>query len=190
MEYARFDGRSIVCSSSAYMGRKLTYRSRGCPVCDDDGRCYWLRSKSGIEGCRSGADVQSGGVSDVFRVGSGTTDCTLRSTQTDFMYVHCDTAKHVLIYRFYLNETSVSQCNPVEVYWDATAVSPVRVIGVIPQGQIFEFSSIGAATSMSKSHPAGEELTKQPGLQISLLVPRSSLPHSILDRMEMAVHQP
>jgi hypothetical protein len=82
------------------------------------------------------------------------------------MYVDCNSVKHVLIYRFYLNETSVSQCNPVEVYWDATAVSPVRVIGVIPQGQIFEFSSIGAATSMSMSHLSGEELTKQPGTRI------------------------
>jgi hypothetical protein len=98
--------------------------------------------------------------------------------------------KHVLIYRFYLNETSVSQCNPVEVYWDATAVSPVRVIGVIPQGQIFEFSSIGAATSMSKSHPSGEELTKQPGIQTSLLVPLLYSPHSILDPLEMEVPQP
>jgi hypothetical protein len=175
---------------SQFNGWRLTHRSRGCPICDDDGRCYWLGSKSAVEGCRSGADVQSGGVSDVFRVGSGSTDCTLRSTQTDFMYVHRHTAKHVLIYRFYLNETSVSQCNPVEVYWDATAVSPVRVIGVIPQGQIFEFSSIGAATSMSKSHPAGEELTKQPGIQISLLVPRLSSPHSILDPLEMEVPQP
>jgi hypothetical protein len=106
------------------------------------------------------------------------------------MYVNRNAVKHVLTKRFYLNETSVSQCNPVEVYWDATAVSPVRVIGVIPQGQIFEFSSIGAATSMSKSHPAGEELTKQPGIRISLLVPRSFSPHSILDHMEMEVHQP
>jgi hypothetical protein len=47
-----------------------------------------------------------------------------------------------------LNETSVAQCEPVEVYWDETAVAPVRVIGVIPQGQIFAFSSIGEAASM------------------------------------------
>jgi len=62
--------------------------------------------------------------------------------------------------RFYLNETSVSQCNPVEVYWDATAVSPVRVLGVIPQGQIFEFSSIGEATSMGMCTSTSGQLTK------------------------------
>jgi len=56
-----------------------------------------------------------------------------------------------LMNRFYLNETSVSQCEPVEVYWDESAVSPVRVLGVIPQGQIFEFSSIGEAASMGMS---------------------------------------
>ena len=53
--------------------------------------------------------------------------------------------------RFYLNETSVNQCDPVEVYWDETAVAPVRILGVIPQGQVFEFSSIGEATSMGQS---------------------------------------
>jgi hypothetical protein len=106
------------------------------------------------------------------------------------MYVNCNTVKHVLIYRFYLNETSVSQCNPVEVYWDATAVSPVRVLGVIPQGQIFEFSSIGEATSMGMSHPSREELTKQSGTPISPLVPRSFSLLLILDHMGTEVHQP
>jgi len=74
---------------------ELTYRSRGCPVCDDDGRCYWFGSKSAVYADLYGANVQSGGVSDVFRVGSGTTDCTLRSTQTDFMYVHSHVVEHI-----------------------------------------------------------------------------------------------
>lgn len=45
------------------------------------------------------------------------------------------------IQRFALNETSVSQCQPVLVYWGETAVAPVRILGVIPHGQVFEITS-------------------------------------------------
>jgi len=66
------------------------------------------------------------------------------------MYVLSRAREGELTIRFYLNETSVNQCDPVEVYWDETAVAPVRILGVIPQGQIFEFSSVGEATSLGK----------------------------------------
>ena len=52
--------------------------------------------------------------------------------------------------RFQLNETSVSQCDPVEISWDTSATPPVRILGVIPQGQVFEFSSVGEANSLSQ----------------------------------------
>lgn len=66
------------------------------------------------------------------------------------MYVSHVLKEEELTIRFYLNETSVNQCDPVEVYWDETAVAPVRILGVIPQGQIFEFSSVGEAASLGK----------------------------------------
>lgn len=50
--------------------------------------------------------------------------------------------------RFYLNETSVTQCRPVQIYWDDSAVAPVTILGVIPQGQIFQFSSSRGSNSL------------------------------------------
>lgn len=41
----------------------------------------------------------------------------------------------------------MQQCDPVEVYWDDTATAPVTILGVIPQGQPFQFASTGSATS-------------------------------------------
>lgn len=43
----------------------------------------------------------------------------------------------------------MSQCDPVEISWDTSATPPVRILGVIPQGQVFEFSSVGEANSLS-----------------------------------------
>ncbi|WVQ75517.1 hypothetical protein IAR50_005142 [Cryptococcus sp. DSM 104548] len=79
----------------------------------------------------------TGGISELFNVTSATSksSCDLRSEETDFL--------------FYLNETSLTQCQGVEVYWDDSAVSPVSIIGAIPGGQVFQLvSSDEKTTSM------------------------------------------
>ena len=35
------------------------------------------------------------------------------------------------------------------MYWDDTAVKPVTILGVIPQGQPFQFESAGGATALT-----------------------------------------
>ncbi|ORY24772.1 hypothetical protein BCR39DRAFT_581463 [Naematelia encephala] len=80
--------------------------------------------------------LQGGGVSTLATVqsSSNASACSLRSTQTDFL--------------FYLNETSLNQCGAVEIYWDNTATAPVTILGVIPGGQIFQLWSNGGGTSL------------------------------------------
>ncbi|WWD21140.1 hypothetical protein CI109_105621 [Kwoniella shandongensis] len=81
-----------------------------------------------------GTGTGTGGVSPLYTVGSGTTSsCSLRTTDTDFL--------------FYLNQTSVTQCAPVEIYWDQSAVTPVSIIGAIPGGQAFQLVSTNSKTS-------------------------------------------
>lgn len=83
-----------------------------------------------------GSGTGTGGVSPLNKVsGTYSSSCTLRSTSTDFL--------------FYLNETSLTQCEPVDIYWDASAVSPVSILGAIPGGQVFQLVSTDkAATSL------------------------------------------
>ncbi|TYJ53679.1 hypothetical protein B9479_005705 [Cryptococcus floricola] len=79
----------------------------------------------------------TGGVSELFNISSASSksSCDMRSEETDFL--------------FYLNETSLTQCQGVEVYWDDSAVSPVSIIGAIPGGQVFQLvSSDEKTTSM------------------------------------------
>ncbi|RXK37872.1 hypothetical protein M231_04870 [Tremella mesenterica] len=72
------------------------------------------------------SDRQSGGLSPLYTVANAAgSSCDLRSTAADF--------------EFYLNETSVNQCENVQIYWDKSAVAPVRIIGAIPGGQVFQF---------------------------------------------------
>ncbi|WVF65573.1 hypothetical protein IAT40_000303 [Kwoniella sp. CBS 6097] len=78
------------------------------------------------------AGTGTGGVSTLFTVGANTTSCTLRRESADF--------------QFYLNETSLTQCDTIDIYWDATAFSPVTVLGVIPGGQVFQLVSANANT--------------------------------------------
>ncbi|KAL7421420.1 hypothetical protein Q5752_004306 [Cryptotrichosporon argae] len=76
----------------------------------------------------------AGGVSDVYKVSNSSASCSMRSTTTNW--------------EFYLNETSVTQCQPVEVYWDTTAVAPVTIIGVIPHGQAFVLEGQSSSSSL------------------------------------------
>ncbi|WVR09085.1 hypothetical protein IAU60_006146 [Kwoniella sp. DSM 27419] len=80
-----------------------------------------------------GTGTGTGGVSPLYKVtGTQSANCQLRSTHTDFM--------------FYLNETALTQCNPVNMYWDNTATSPVAIIGAIPGGQVFQLVSANSVT--------------------------------------------
>ncbi|WVQ93245.1 hypothetical protein IAU59_000310 [Kwoniella sp. CBS 9459] len=74
----------------------------------------------------------TGGVSTLFTVGTSTTSCTLRGENADF--------------QFYLNGTSLTQCDTIDIYWDATAYSPVTILGVIPGGQVFQLVSANTNT--------------------------------------------
>ncbi|KAK8843337.1 hypothetical protein IAR55_006992 [Kwoniella newhampshirensis] len=82
-----------------------------------------------------GTGTGTGGVSPLHTVGqsSNSSSCSVRSTDTDFL--------------FYLNSTSVTQCAPVEIYWDNSAVTPVSIIGAIPGGQAFQLVSTNSKTS-------------------------------------------
>ncbi|OXG22911.1 hypothetical protein C367_03838 [Cryptococcus neoformans Ze90-1] len=83
-----------------------------------------------------GSGTGTGGVSPLYKIsGTSSSSCNLRSASTDFL--------------FYLNETSLTQCDPVEIYWDASAVSPVSILGAIPGGQVFQLvSADGDTTSL------------------------------------------
>nr|ODO03868.1 hypothetical protein L204_00208 [Cryptococcus depauperatus CBS 7855] len=84
-----------------------------------------------------GTGTGTGGVSPLYSVSGGSSSaCSLRSTKTDFL--------------FYLNETSITQCQSVGIYWDASAVAPVSIIGAIPGGQVFQLvSGDGTTTSLA-----------------------------------------
>ncbi|OCF41917.1 hypothetical protein I317_04219 [Kwoniella heveanensis CBS 569] len=78
------------------------------------------------------AGTGTGGVSTLFTVGANTTSCTLRRESADF--------------QFYLNETSLTQCDTIDIYWDQTAFTPVTILGVIPGGQVFQLVSANSNT--------------------------------------------
>ncbi|OCF72666.1 hypothetical protein I204_07050 [Kwoniella mangroviensis CBS 8886] len=80
-----------------------------------------------------GSGTGTGGVSPLYKVGSGSTSCNSRSDETDFL--------------FYLNETSLTQCDPVSIYWDNSAVTPVSILGAIPGGQVFQLVSVNDKTN-------------------------------------------
>ncbi|WRT69025.1 uncharacterized protein IL334_006007 [Kwoniella shivajii] len=82
-----------------------------------------------------GSGTGTGGVSPLYKVqsSSSSSSCNLRSEKTDFL--------------FYLNETSLTQCDPVQIYWDNSAVTPVSILGAIPGGQVFQLVSANDKTS-------------------------------------------
>ncbi|WVW79312.1 hypothetical protein I302_101279 [Kwoniella bestiolae CBS 10118] len=80
-----------------------------------------------------GTGTGTGGVSPLYKVGAGSGSCNDRSTETDFL--------------FYLNETSLTQCNPVSIYWDNSAITPVSILGAIPGGQVFQLVSVNDKTN-------------------------------------------
>ncbi|WWC64045.1 uncharacterized protein I303_106651 [Kwoniella dejecticola CBS 10117] len=80
-----------------------------------------------------GSGTGTGGVSPLYKVGSGSSSCSSRSSDTDFL--------------FYLNATSLTQCNPLSIYWDNTAVTPVSILGAIPGGQVFQLVSANDKTN-------------------------------------------
>lgn len=47
------------------------------------------------------------------------------------------------LYRFELdpNAEQLVQCDPVKVSWRPDVVAPVRIMGVIPHGQVFEITA-------------------------------------------------
>lgn len=87
-------GKLIVCPflyaiTLPCRGTTNRYRPGRYRVGHDDGRFYWNRSET-FQATAYNPDTdaknQTGGVSSVYRVGSGAGDCTLRSTQADFQY--------------------------------------------------------------------------------------------------------
>ncbi|WVQ81260.1 hypothetical protein IAT38_003383 [Cryptococcus sp. DSM 104549] len=81
-----------------------------------------------------GSGTGTGGVSPLYNVsGQSASSCDMRSESTDFL--------------FYLNRTTITQCEGVEVYWDSTAVAPVSIIGAIPGGQVFQLVSSNSKTT-------------------------------------------
>ncbi|WWC91242.1 uncharacterized protein L201_006184 [Kwoniella dendrophila CBS 6074] len=115
---------TITIPNSAYDGAKGSYS--WIVNYPDDTQFVMMMS--------DGSGTGTGGVSPLYKVGKGgSTTCSQRSTQTDFL--------------FYLNETSLTQCAPVSIYWDNSAVAPVSILGAIPGGQVFQLVSANDKTN-------------------------------------------
>ncbi|WWC73113.1 uncharacterized protein I206_107078 [Kwoniella pini CBS 10737] len=80
-----------------------------------------------------GSGTGTGGVSPLYQVASGSSSCNIRSELADF--------------EFYLNATSLTQCAPLSIYWDNSAVTPVSILGAIPGGQVFQLVSVNDKTN-------------------------------------------
>nr|XP_019048030.1 hypothetical protein I302_04651 [Kwoniella bestiolae CBS 10118]OCF26960.1 hypothetical protein I302_04651 [Kwoniella bestiolae CBS 10118] len=69
----------------------------------------------------------TGGVSPLYIVQPNITACDLRYPASDFW--------------FYMNQTDLTQCSPVNISWPSTSWTPITFVGVIPGGQAFPLVS-------------------------------------------------